>query len=49
MPRKKNENTRLVTYNKLKELGIANEKDIQKLQIEDLKVDIDSNDLVITE
>ena len=37
MPRKKNENTRLITYNKLKELGIANEKDIQKLQIEDLK------------
>lgn len=37
MPRKKNENTRLTTYNKLKELGIANEKDIQKLQIEDLK------------
>lgn len=37
MPRKKQENTRLITYNKLKELGIANEKDIQKLQIEDLK------------
>ena len=37
MPRKKYENTRIKTYNKLKELGIANEKDIQKLQIEDLK------------
>ena len=37
MPRKKNENTRLTTYNKLKKLGIANEKDIQRLQIEDLK------------
>lgn len=37
MPRKKYENTRIKTYNKLKELGIANEKEIQKLQIEDLK------------
>ncbi|MBR4261096.1 MAG: hypothetical protein IKQ33_03995 [Clostridia bacterium] len=37
MPRKKYENIRIKTYNKLKELGIANEKDIQKLQIEDLK------------
>ena len=37
MPRKKYENTRIKTYNKLKELGIVNEKDIQKLQIEDLK------------
>jgi hypothetical protein len=36
VPRKK-ENRRMITYNKLIEIGKANEKEIMNLKIEDLK------------
>lgn len=36
MPRKK-ENTRMITYNKLINIGKSTEKDIMNLKIEDLK------------
>ena len=36
MPRKK-ENTRITTFNKLKNVGKSSEKDILNLRIEDLK------------
>lgn len=49
MPRMK-ENSRIVTYNKLSRIGKASEKEIQKLQIEDLQEitnDIDVKNIIL--
>ena len=42
---KMKENTRITTYNKLVRLGKGTEKEIQKLQIEDLKDVTDDEDV----
>lgn len=47
---KKKENPRIVTYNKLSRIGKASEKEIQKLQIEDLQEitnDIDVKNIIL--